>query len=313
MNYDKLPELYKKIISKSELFSNTNEDRRIELDDSSYYVVEDYLVNQFGDVIDSLNLEGPDDTALSAYLEIDAYPRSKKVDVTIRGSFRFCVYGCELYSSEKRNKLLQRYPKDASSDKDFTRFVNNQCIKYAFSKIYDAMSNHKFKGFTIDNLYQPEDTYGISFDAIQQDSDTIYIGGEYDFPLYSVDVELSKNQKYIVAVKPFDFDGLPVEITLTAPRGSSEEQLKEIIVNEFEDALLSDTKFESFDFTDYSAEGTGYFECKVRITFNNIPYTIYLDNETSPKLRLNNETSARILAWEQLLEDLEVEDVTRFS
>jgi len=285
MKYDKLPYIYKQIISKQELLSlyqkNTYDD--IELDDNGFYEVEDYLAGEFEKAVSSINLEGPDDFSLSAYVDCDASNTKNAITIRLHGSFRFCVYGCEQYG------------------------------KKAFVTLRRAIENSKFKGFTVHELYQPEDTFGISFDAIQQTDDMIYIAGKYSFGEYDVDIELPKNKKYVVDVQPRDFYGIPLELTLTAPNGSSEEQLKEIVIDKYEDKLLDVTKFVSFNFTDYSDEGENYIECIVKIEFNGSYCKAYLDNHYYPKLRLNDETSARIAAWEYILEDLEVEDMTRYN
>lgn len=286
MKYDKLPYMYKQVISKEKILSLYQKDTYtdIELDEHEFYEVEDYLAGEFEQAISSINLEGPDDFSLSAYLTFHSYKRDKEAYLELSGSFRFCVYGCEQYG------------------------------KKAFATLRKAISSYKYKGFSVDELYQPENSVGISFDAIQQTDDMIYIGGHYSFGEYDVDIELPTNKKFVVNVQPDNFYGIPLELTITAPRDSTEAQLKEIVIDKYEEKLLVATEFVSFDFTDYSDEGTNYIECIVKLLFNDSSYfKVYLNNGEWSYLKLNDEASARIAAWEQILEDLEVEDVTRFS
>ena len=94
---------------------------------------------------------------------------------------------------------------------------------------------------------------------------------------------------------------------IEAPADSSEEDLHNIVVTKYEDELLKLVTWESIKFKDYE---DSYFECDVTISFDGMPYKIYLDNETSENLRYNDDASARMCAWKQFLEDLEVEDVS---
>ena len=98
-----------------------------------------------------------------------------------------------------------------------------------------------------------------------------------------------------------------LKMKINAPKDSSDEDLKQIIVDKYEDKLLAKTKFKSVEFQKYEDD---YIDCKVKITFDNLPYTIYVDNMGGIPLKYNDEASARQCAWQQFLEDLEVEDVS---
>lgn len=286
MKYSKLPTIYKQIVPESLLLDFYNRDwyENEKLDEDSLDILADYLAEQFSPVVESIDLDGPDDFMLSGYLQAGPWASERDKDETVtmklHGQFQFCVYGCEKYG------------------------------KKAFATLSKALTSKKFNGFKITDLSQPEDTPGISFNGIYQNADTVYISGWYEFSEVTVDVAVPKTQKYVVDILPYDANFLPLRIKITAPKGSSDEQLKEIVINDYENKLLDLVAWKDIQFKDY---GDGYFECTVTITFNRNQYKIYLDNETSENLRYNDNTSARMCAWAQLLEDLEVEDVTRFS
>lgn len=284
MDYSNLPGIYKMFVKESDLLEFYDRDwyEREELDEEGHDIVAEFLSARFEPVIKSVNLDGPDDFMLSAYLEAGPWNSSKNKDKTvtmkIQGSFQFCVYGCKQYG-RNAYKILKR-----------------------------VLESNKFSQFTISDLYQPENTPGISFNGIYQDEDTIYIGGQYEFTPATVDVIIPKTKKFLVDVRPYDSgDYVGLKMKINAPKNSSDEDLKQIIVDKYEDKLLSKTKFKSVEFKKYEDD---YIECKVKITFDNYPYTIYVDNMGGIPLKYNDETSARECAWQQFLEDLEVEDVS---
>ena len=284
MEYSKIPSIYKMFVKESELLDLYNRDwyDTEPLDEEGHDIVAEYLEAKFAPVIRSLGLDGPDDFMVSAYLDAGPWASEKRKDETVtlklHGGFQFCVYGCEQYG------------------------------KKAFSIITKALKANEFKGFIISDLYQPENTPGISFNGIYQDEDTIYIGGQYEFKPVTVDVIIPKTKKFLVDVRPYDsgnYVGLKMKVN--APKDSSDEDLKQIIVDKYEDKLLAKTKFKSVEFQKYEDD---YIDCKVKITFDNYPYTIYVDNMGGIPLKYNDEVSARDCAWQQFLEDLEVEDVS---
>lgn len=284
MEYSKIPNIYKMFVEESDLLELYNRDwyDTESLDEEGHDILSEYLESEFASVINSIDLDGPDDFMLSAYLDAGPWTseRDKNETVTLKlhGGFQFCVYGCEQYG------------------------------KNAFSVLKNVIASAKFKGFTVSDLYQPQDTPGISFNGIYQTEDMIYIGGQYEFNEAVVDVVVPKETKYLVEIRPYDSNYLGYRMKINAPANSSEEALHNIVVNNYEDALLKLVSWEDIQFNDYGDDE--YFDCMVTISFDGKPYKIYLDNETSESLKLNSESSARMCAWQQFLEDLEVEDVS---
>lgn len=286
MKYSKLPKIYKQIVSESLLLDFYDRDwyENEKLDEDSLDILADYLAEQFIPIVESIDLDGPDDFMLSGYLQAGPWASERDKDETVtmklHGQFQFCVYGCERYG------------------------------KKAFATLSKALKSKKFNGFKLTDLYQPEDTPGISFNGVYQNADTVYISGWYEFSEVTVDVAIPKTKKFLVAITPYDanFDGYQMKIN--APVNSTEDDLHNIIISQYEDKILKLVNWKDIQFRGYEDD---YFECVVSITFDGMPYKIYVDNDTSKNLRLNDNTSARMCAWEQLLEDLEVEDVTRFS
>lgn len=285
MEYSKIPSIYKMFVKESELLDLYNRDwyDTEPLDEEGHDIIAECLEARFKPVIRSLGLDGPDDFMVSAYLDAGPWASDKTKDGTVtlklHGGFQFCVYGCEQYG------------------------------KKAFSIITKALKANKFKGLTISDLYQPDNTPGIAFNGIYQDADTIYIGGSYEFDSAVVDVVVPKETKCLVEIRPYDSNYLGYRMKINAPANSSEEDLHNIVVNNYEDKLLKLVTWEDIQFKDYGYPNE-YFECTVTITFNHSPEKIFLDNETCENLRYNDDTSARMCAWEQFLEDLEVEDVS---
>lgn len=284
MKYSKIPPIYKKFIEESDLNDLYERDwyERDELDETGCDYVAEYLDSQFRPVVQSIGLDGPDDFGISAYLEAGPWASEKNKDETVtaklHGAFQFCVYGCEQYG------------------------------KKAFSVLSQALKKAKFKGFTISDLSSLQNTPGISFNGIYQTDDMIYIAGDYEFDEVVIDVVVAKTQKYTVEIKPYDAsDFVGVRMKIEAPKGASDEELRQIVADNYEDKLLKLTKFNSVEFTKYEDD---YFDCKVKITFARYPYTIYVDNLGGIPLKYNDETSARTCAWRQFLEDMEVEDVS---
>ena len=283
MKYSKIPSIYKSFVDESDLVDLYNRDwyEKEELDEDGHDIIAEYLATQFQPLVNSIDLDGPDDFMLSAYLEAGPWASKKDRDGTVtmklQGQFQFCVYGCEKYG------------------------------KNAFKTLSRALAKGKFKLFTISDLHQPEDTPGISFNGVYQTSDMIYIGGRYEFNEVVVDVEVPKNTKFLIDIAPYDSNYIPYRMHITAPVDSSEAQLRDILVNSYEDKLLKLVKWEDIKFEKYD---DSYFECTVAISFDDKPYKIYLDSDTSENLRFNDDTSARMCAWAQFLEDLEVEDVS---
>lgn len=283
MQYSKIPSIYKMFVTESDLLELYDRDwyETEELDEEGHDTIAEYLAAQFRPVVNSIDLDGPDDFMLSAYLEAGPWASEKHKDETVtmklKGRFQFCVYGCERYG------------------------------KNAFKLLRKVLESSKFKLFTISELHQPEDTPGISFNGIYQTEDMIYISGNYEFNEVVVDVEVPTNKKFLVDIRPFDSNYLSYQTKIEAPANSSEEDLHNIVVTKYEDKLLKLVTWEDIKFKDYE---DSYFECDVTISFDGMPYKIYLDNETSENLRYNDDTSARMCAWKQFLEDLEVEDVS---
>ena len=287
MKYSKLPAIYKKFIEESDLNDLYDRDwyERDELDEDGCDIVAEYLDSQFRPVVQSIGLDGPDDFGISAYLEAGPWASEKNKDGTVtaklHGAFQFCVYGCEQYGKKALNVLAQ------------------------------ALKKAKFNGFTISDLSGLENTPGISFNGIYQDDDMIYIAGNYEFDEVVIDIATSKTQKTqkcLVEIKPYDAsDFVGVRMKIDAPEGASNEELRQIVADKYEDKLLKLTKFNSVEFTKYE---DNYFDCKVKITFDKYPYTIYVDNLGGIPLKYNDETSGRECAWRQFLEDMEVEDIS---
>ena len=76
---------------------------------------------------------------------LDAYASNTYDDPRIHGSFRFCVYGGIKYSVLKKR-----------------------------------LESMKSPILTVEDIYHPEQTYGISFNGVYEDEDTTYIGGNYE-------------------------------------------------------------------------------------------------------------------------------------
>ena len=70
MQYSKLPSIYKMFVKESELLDLYNRDwyETEELDQNGHDIIAEYLAAQFQPVVNSINLDGPDDFMLSAYL-----------------------------------------------------------------------------------------------------------------------------------------------------------------------------------------------------------------------------------------------------
>lgn len=285
MQYSKLPNIYKMFVDESDLLNLYERDwyEREELDEEGHDIIAEYLEAQFRPVVRAIDLDGPDDFMLSAYLEAGPWTSAKQknetVTLKIHGSFQFCVYGCRQYG------------------------------KNAYKVLKRVLESNKFSQFTISDLYQPENTPGIAFNGIYQDEDTVYIGGQYEFKSATVDVIIPKTKKFLVDIRPYDSNYLGYRMKINAPANSSEEDLHNIVVNNYEDKLLKLVSWEDIQFRDYGNTDE-YFECAVTIIFNHSPEKIFLDNETCENLRYNDEASARECAWQQFLEDLEVEDVS---
>ena len=287
MEYSKIPSIYKMFVKESDLLELYDRDwyETEKLDEDGDDIIAEYLAAQFRPVVSSINLDGPDDFMLSAYLEAGPWASGKHKDETVtmklKGKFQFCVYDCEQYG------------------------------KNAFKMLRKVLENSKFKLFTITDLYQPDDTPGISFNGVYQTEDMIYISGDYEFNEVVIDVNVSTNKKFLVEIRPYDSDYLGYRMKIEAPADSSEEDLHNIVVTKYEDELLKLVAWENVQFKDYGDDE--YFDCTVTISFDGKPYKIYLDSDTSENLRFNDDTSARLCAWAQFLEDLEVEDVSFLS
>ena len=77
-------------------------------------------------------------------LYLSAYASNSFGDPRIHGQFRFCVYGG---------------------------------LKY--EELREQLENMKSDILTVEDIYHPEQTYGISFNGVYEDEDTTYIGGTY--------------------------------------------------------------------------------------------------------------------------------------
>ncbi len=164
MKYKELPDIYKKVVSEKDLEAIVDRGKcQLEgLEDEQSDLIYETIFNQIKDVVKSLKLDGPDDNMCSAWLETDSYTsvKQKKISVIleIKGSFQFCVYGC----AQQEN---------------------------AIKKLIQAMESYKFDGFRVEDMHQPEDTPGISFNGIYQTEDTKYITGKYKFDYEEIDYE----------------------------------------------------------------------------------------------------------------------------
>ena len=164
MKYEELPDIYKKVVSEKDLDAivdrGTSQLER--LGDEQSDLIYETIFSQIKDVVRSLKLDGPDDDMCSAWLETDSYISVKQkkttVSLEIRGSFQFCVYGC----AQQEN---------------------------AIKKLIQAMESYKFNGFKVEDLHQPDDTPGISFNGVYQTDDTKYIAGKYKFEYEEIDYE----------------------------------------------------------------------------------------------------------------------------
>ena len=129
MNYSKIPSIYKMFVEESDLLELYNRDwyETEELDEDGHDIISEYLAAQFQPVVNSIDLDGPDDFMLSAYLEAGPWASGKHKDETVtmklKGKFQFCVYGCEQYG------------------------------KNAFKMLRKVLENSKFKLFTIAKHY----------------------------------------------------------------------------------------------------------------------------------------------------------------
>ena len=77
-------------------------------------------------------------------LSLTAFASNSYEDPRIHGRFRFCVYGGLKY--EELKKRLESMQSDI---------------------------------LTVEDIYHPEQTYGISFNGVYENEDTTYVGGKY--------------------------------------------------------------------------------------------------------------------------------------
>ena len=275
MQYAKLPKLFQSIIDLDTIKSfYGNDEDGVELSEDSLYRVMDHIESELGESIDSIGLEGPDDMMCSCYADFETESRGKvpEVQVSIYGSFRFCVYG-----------------------------------KTSFDQILDALDSFEYDMFEISDVYQPENTVGISFDGVYQDENTTYVSGKYAFNDFAVSISVPKSKSYLVAI---EIGGYYQELKIQAPNNCTEEQLKEILVTKYEDKLIQMFPIAKIEFRDYADDGEDYFEYDVTFNFRGGKIKEYLDNQEFPELLRDDELPTRYAAYKALFEDIQVRDIS---
>ena len=162
--YNTLPKLFTKFFTIEEVYKASNDmydgenisrtatDEMINL---LYTSIFNY--SKFDTVIKSLGFDGPDDTNIISCVKDTFFD-----ELIIRGKFQFCVY------SEPRNNISEK-----KKDKNFNNLLDN-LDQYTYS-------DSKIGTFTIKDIYQTEDTYGISVNAIQNTDDTKFLTAKYEF------------------------------------------------------------------------------------------------------------------------------------
>ena len=162
--YNTLPKLFTKFFTIEEVYEASNDmydgeniskTATDEMIDLLYDSIFDY--SKFDTVIKSLGFDGPDDTNIISCVKDTFFD-----ELIIRGKFQFCVY------SEPGNNISEK-----KKDKNFNNLLDN-LDQYTYS-------DSKIGTFTIKDIYQTEDTYGISMNAIQNTDDTKFLTAKYEF------------------------------------------------------------------------------------------------------------------------------------
>ena len=157
--YNSIPKLFKAFFNEQEIIEaiNNNDPFGYEKTDVSRKADDEmidilytsiYMYSDIKSTIKSLGFDGPDDTSIiSCYKDID------ENTLYLTGSFRFCVYDG---TQENFKKLL------------------NKLDQYTYS-------GSTFGNLIIKDVSQTLDTYGISFDAINNTDKTRWISANYEF------------------------------------------------------------------------------------------------------------------------------------
>ena len=157
--YDKLPKLFKAFFTAEEIeeelassstFYSEEKDVSRSATDEMIDILDQSIFNysEFYKIIRALGFEGPDDDSI-----ISCYKDIYDKELMLKGKFRFCVYEGTKANFQKLLKQLESY----------------------------TFSNKDIGEFSIKEVYQSEDTYGISFDAIQNTNKTRWITARYYF------------------------------------------------------------------------------------------------------------------------------------
>lgn len=152
VKFDKLPELIKEAFDPDKVFIAIEDKDDVDLcfeEDCSYEWTEKlstYIYeNTWTDIIRRRGFDGPDDSAiLSCHLNF--YDNT----FTMNGKIRFCIYAMD------------------DSFKDFKILIKE-------------LNSYKDGKLSFEDVYQAEDTYGISMDAIQNDDTTRWLTVEYEY------------------------------------------------------------------------------------------------------------------------------------
>lgn len=291
MRYNDLPEMYRKSIKKADIFDlieankDSYENCLMQLDEKSTDKLSEYIYSQFYSVVNSIGLDGPDDSGISADIEFITIYDDSRVKFQITGNFSFCVYGCSKYGES------------------------------AYSILRNAIVNYNYDGFKVSRVYRPEDTFGIAFNGIHQDEDTVYIAGWYESPEFIVDNIIPQTilyQDVEVYLKEWC-----ATVDLVGPYGLRYgSDLLEYSIKYNKDQLLSLLSLQSVDSHKYEEAEDNVTEYIVKLVFNNDPNQIYececYNDPNVPKRKgyeychIKNNDEAVAYAFEEALEQFDI-------
>ena len=279
MNYRDLPQVYKKILDRDNIldmyeacvseFAFVDEPGfNLSDDEFAYPFVYSLIGDQIHTVLNAIDIDGPDDYSIDGNISYSS-DGEYKLDIQLTGSFSFCVYGCEKYGSKALNKIVK------------------------------ALTNAKFNGFKLSEIYKDY--------SYEENSDIIYIQGDFEFDEYTVDVATPSLIEYRLYVELAQFYA---EATVYAPYIFKDDYsgLTNYLKDNNPEFLMSFITLKDVEVNEYKDE----ISYNVRFIFNNnsdciVGYDFYdyLDYPDSPE-NINGKENAIKKAQEFVLEDISV-------